>query len=463
MPVAAAIYARISSDDGTAAGVQRQLIDCRQLAEKLGWLVAEEYVDNDVSAYSGKLRPQYEQMMADLGSRFRDGVICYHPDRLTRRPIEFEQFLSVVDAAQIRDVRFVTGDFDVGSGDGLFVARILAAMSANESATKSRRIRRKMDENAVAGRPHGGSRRPFGYEDDRITPRSHEAAVIRTLADRYLAGESARSLTRWLRDSGVKTVTGAEWNTGRVLELITSPRNAGLRQHRGEVLGPACWPAIITPKQRDRALAQRSAFVLSGRRTNRRYLLSGMLRCGRCGHTLYTGSRNATRRYICQNAPEKPGCGRLTVVAEGVEGLLVDAVLLRLDTPLLAQTLAGGVRDDSTAQEAADEIAECRRHLDELAGIYADRQITMQEWLTARDRVEKKLREAERQLGRLSKASDLAEVLGHGEQLRAQWSTLNLGRQTAIVRTLLDHAVVAPGTLGARTVDPERVAPVWRL
>jgi site-specific DNA recombinase len=59
-PVRAAIYARISSDtDGTRAGVDRQLADCHTLATSLGWSVAQEYVDNDISAYSGKRRPEY--------------------------------------------------------------------------------------------------------------------------------------------------------------------------------------------------------------------------------------------------------------------------------------------------------------------------------------------------------------------------------------------------------------------
>jgi site-specific DNA recombinase len=54
-PTAAAIYARISRDDeGTAAGVGRQVEDCHKLAESLGWEVASKYVDNDISAYSGK-------------------------------------------------------------------------------------------------------------------------------------------------------------------------------------------------------------------------------------------------------------------------------------------------------------------------------------------------------------------------------------------------------------------------
>jgi DNA invertase Pin-like site-specific DNA recombinase len=48
--VRTAIYARISSDDGTALGVTRQVEDCRKLAGELGWQVADEYVDRDCRA-----------------------------------------------------------------------------------------------------------------------------------------------------------------------------------------------------------------------------------------------------------------------------------------------------------------------------------------------------------------------------------------------------------------------------
>lgn len=40
---AAAVYAWISSDDGTALGAARQVEDCRALAASLGWTVAEGY------------------------------------------------------------------------------------------------------------------------------------------------------------------------------------------------------------------------------------------------------------------------------------------------------------------------------------------------------------------------------------------------------------------------------------
>jgi len=98
----AAVYARISSDqDGTALGVTRQVDDCRRLADDLGWAVAEEYVDNDLSAWGAKRRPAYERMLDDLAEGRRDGVVVYHQDRLTRRPSELEQFVDVLTKAGV--------------------------------------------------------------------------------------------------------------------------------------------------------------------------------------------------------------------------------------------------------------------------------------------------------------------------------------------------------------------------
>jgi len=47
----AAIYARISKDKiGAGLGADRQQADCRELAGRLGWTVAEVFTDNDISA-----------------------------------------------------------------------------------------------------------------------------------------------------------------------------------------------------------------------------------------------------------------------------------------------------------------------------------------------------------------------------------------------------------------------------
>jgi hypothetical protein len=320
-----------------------------------------------------------------------------------------------------------------------------------------------MDEVAAAGRPHGGARRPFGFDDDKITLRPAEAETIRQSAARYLAGESLRSLATWLDEQGVTTVTGKPWKSTTLRGLLRSGRIAGLREHRGEVVGPAVWEAIITPGERDRILARMTNAAATGRRTPRRYVLSGMLRCHRCGGKLFSAARVDTRRYVCLSGPDHGGCGRTMIVAVPVEELVTDAVLFRLDTPELAAALAGRAAGDKQAAALGDQLAADRAQLDELAALYAEKAISVREWMAARRPIEDRIERDSRRLGQLTQSDALSGLVGNGTELRRRWNDLNLTRQAAIVAAILDHAVIGPGTPGARTFDPNRVELHWRL
>ena len=464
----AAIYARISADvEGKSLGVQRQVEDCRKLAADRGWPVGAEYVDNDVSAFSGKPRREYARMLADLESGARDAVIVYNLDRLHRRPVELEEFVALCERVGVSQVATVTADIDLGNDDGLFMARIFAAFAAKESGRKSARIRRKLLQNAEQGLPHG-SVRPFGYEADKITIREDEAAVVREMVDSYLAGQSIKSLTVWLNESAIAPAVAKSWQTSAVRQILCSGRIAGLREHRGQVIGPAKWPAIITPAERDRVLARIASRSVTKTRAARTYLLSGMLRCGRCGNRLFSQARhvnpdNRVRRYVCLKGPDHGGCGRLTVVAEPVEHLLTDAVLTRLDSPHLAKVLAGKSSPDRDFAALAAAVEADQARLDELAGLYAEGVISAREWIAARDPITARITQARRNIAQATDTSAVYELAGTGGTLAKQWPDLDLDRQQAIINAVLDHAVIAPGTPGSRRLDINRVQPHWRI
>jgi hypothetical protein len=351
---------------------------------------------------------------------------------------------------------------DLATGDGYLMARMLAAFAAEESTAKSRRVRRKLDDVAAAGRPHGGYQRPFGYESDKITVRESEAAVVRQIVASFTAGESLRSLCQWLDEQGVRTVSGNRWRSTTLRAILSSGRIAGLRDHRGQVVAAAVWQGLITLQDRDRVLARFAEMKLSERRTPQRYLLSGMLRCGRCSGTLFASPRLRTRRYACLSGPDHGGCGRITVTAEPVEQLIADAVLYRLDTPELADALAGRAAADEHAAVLADTLAADRAKLEELTDLWSSNQITSTQWLRAKRSIEDRVRDTERQLSRATHTEALVG-LDRGVGLHAQWQDLVLSRQIAIVRAVLDHATVSPGIRGAQRLDPNRVEPAWRL
>jgi site-specific DNA recombinase len=459
--VRAAIYARISRDvTGEGLGVERQLADCRKIASDRGWLVAEEYVDNDISAFAGKRRPSYERMLEDIAAGRRDAVIVYNTDRLTRRPIELEQFTGICEVAGVRQLVAVTGDIDLGNDDGMFMARVLAAVAAKESGRKSERLKRKARENAEAGKPNGGIR-PFGYEKDQLAVVESEAAVIRQLAERYLAGESLASLTGWLQDEGVPTVAGAKWYTSTIRNTLVNPRIAGLRAHNGEIVGPAKWPAIITSAQHQQLVATFARKTTAGRRTPRRYLLSGMLRCANCGGKLFSSVRGETRRYVCMAGPDHGGCGRMTIVAAPTEEWIAEAVLTRLDSPAMADGLAGRAAVDDRHAALIVELQSDQAQLLELSAMWAAKTISSAEWKAAREPIEARIHTTDRQLGQITGDNTLTGLVGNGSTLRTSWATLNLSRQAAIVGAVLDFATIQPATSRGRTFNPFRIVPMW--
>jgi DNA invertase Pin-like site-specific DNA recombinase len=463
---AAGIYARISHDpEGDQLGVTRQLADCRALAAARGWQIVDEYVDDDRSAYSGRPRPEYRRLLDDLDQGVINAVVVYDHDRLHRQPRELEAFLDLCDARGVRDLATVSGMVDLGTDEGRFHARIVGAVARKSSDDTSRRIRRKHQELALAGKPGGGGNRPFGYRADRLTVLPSEAAIVRDLVRRVLAGESIRSLAVDLDRRGIPTTTGRpSWSIQTLKRMLRSPRLAGQRAYHDEIVAVGGWEAIITAEESARVRAVLDERGQSRRRDARRYLLAGgLLRCGLCEAVLVSRpAGDGTRRYVCAKGPGLAGCGRIATKADPIEALLVEAVLYRLDSPEMAAILDGRVREDAPTAAIQAELDIDREQLVELARVHGERQITLPEWLAARKPIEARVEMAQRRLSRLSSSAAIDDYVGSSDALRAAWIGLPLSRQRAAVAAVLDHAVVRPAGVGGGRFDPDRVVPVWR-
>src|SRR5215469_2991704 len=162
----AAIYVRISQDRGGAGlGVERQELESRALADRLEWTITKVYCDNDMSAFSGRRRPDYEAMLADIEAGLINAVIAWHPDRLHRRAAELERYIGVCETHGVANQTVTAGMWDLSSPSGRMVARQLGAVAAYESEHKSERLRSARVQQARNGRHHGGIR-PYGYARD---------------------------------------------------------------------------------------------------------------------------------------------------------------------------------------------------------------------------------------------------------------------------------------------------------
>lgn len=441
----------------------RQIEDCERLAERKGWQIVEQYVDDDVSAWSGKKRPQYARSLDDLEVGTINGLLVYDLDRLHRQPSELEAFIDLCGRLRLTNVASVSGDIDLTTADGQFQARILGAVAKKESDDKSRRIRRKHEELAASGKVSGGGSRPYGYEADKVTLRPAEAAIVSECAKRLLAGEPVRSITRNLNERGVPTSTGGQWSPQSLRRMLQSARISGQREHHGEIVATAEWPAIVSVED---GVAIRALLANPERRTNkaaRRYLLGGLLACSHCGERLVARPRSGgQRRYACAKGVGFAGCGRTYITAEDVERFVTEAILHRLDSAELQRAVERKQKAQPDAQRWWQEAEAAQAQLDELAEVYGQRGISMQEWMAARKPIEHRLTAARKQLAKVSRSNVLDAYIGNGDGLRAEWDALDLSQQHAIVAAVVDSVVVGPARRGYNRFDESRLTPVWR-
>jgi site-specific DNA recombinase len=469
----AGIYARISyvrREDGTKErlGVERQVPPCRELARRKGWTLVEPvYEDNDLSAFSGKRRSGYEQLLADAKAGRINVILAWHADRLTRQPIENEALIELAERHGIQ-LATVTGEHDLATPSGRLHFRMLGSIARYESEHRAERLRLKFQEQARAGRPKGGGLRPFGFEADKLTVNEPEAALLRQAAGRVLAGEGLYAVLHDWRTRGVVTSAGKVWSSTSLRRALLAPRTAGLREHRGEVLGPATWPAILDETTRKRLV---ELFARDDRKRQGRpriYLLSGFATCGRegCGRPLAGASAGAKRpKYACKRDFGHFGCGRTWIDAPELDRYVTEMVITALSGPGFVERLKARLAWDGdtsalTAQRDADKRALAELTRDR----YVRRIIEEPEYLVARRELDARIADAEELLARQPQTRFLIDLPRSEKELREAWEDRwTLNEQRRVVRMALRGLVINPPQRSLPRFDPDRVDPDWRV
>ena len=453
----AGIYARISLDDGTALGVGRQVDDCAAEADRRGWTLVDQYIDNNVSATKKKPRPEYERMISDIEAGRIDAVIVWDVDRLTRRPAELETFIDLADRHGLA-LASVGGEIDLASPQGRLTARIKGSVARHEAEQMGRRLARKAEETARAGFSTVGPA-PFGYER-RVVPRDGgnlrmlvplegEARWMRDAYRRLLAGDTLRQISLDMAAAGVRGKRGDTIRGSMLGNMMRRPVYAGIRVFRGERLGPGEWEPLVSMETFDQAQAILNApgrFHTRG--TAPKYLLSGIAKCGRCEAKLrprIAESYNRAPAYAC------PDCTRLVRVMEPVDTVVQAVIVARLES--LNLDLAETDPGDYQAAVAARDALTAR--MDTAADEYAEGRINARQLARITETLEAELSEAERRVTATAPNPALAQAAGEGAA--AAWESSPLEQKRSIIRALCEVTVLPSGPGQKFTPDDVRI------
>ncbi len=358
------LYLRLSLDrEGTGLGVARQEAECRAYAEARGWTVTKTYVDNDISATTGRRRPAFEELLEDAPAV----VLVWHNDRLVRLSRDLERVLDLG-----LTVHAVTaGEFDLSTPTGRAMARTLVAWSTYEGEHRSERQRAQAYQRAQLGRPFW-SRRPFGFNTDG-THRAEEAEAIRDAYAAVLQGVARHAIAKRWNAQGL-TTAGKQpkpWTSNLVRFILRSPRNIAIREYKGKEVGPGNWQPIVDRETWDgvQAILDHDAAT---RRQGRPVggLLSGIALCGVCGSVMRGGGIvRGQSTYICR----RQGCVA-NVPRDAVDRYVWAKVVM--DVLPNRRTVWSGTEHSAARKSLAAKIAIIRGKLTTAAEMWSEGTIT---------------------------------------------------------------------------------------
>lgn len=483
----AAIYARISLDKKEEAGVKRQVHLCTKLAEADEAVIIPDgkFVDNNISAFSGSRRPEYERLLQTIEAGDIDTVYVYALDRLARRT---KDTLTLFELCEHHGVKVkATRGYSIDSSDptSRLVIVILGLIAEQESIDRAARIRSAYEDRARTGRPKTGGRRMFGYEADAVTIVPAEAEALQEAARVIVSGKTLREAARMINSRGLTTTLGAPMSAYTLRDLLLNPRANGkstfnptdpetgyrLVKDR-QVVGRGSWPAIID----DELFAQVGAVLNDPSRRTAHVgaaptkFLSGVLKCS-CGAPMYhrTRARKGGRAHYYACKREVAGATH-TSVTDDVDDFIEKVVFARMAKPDALDVLRVALCPDDS-DETGDRLQElvARRaallaRREELEQHVVDGAMDTSAFVRLENKFSQQIEAVDVEVQELTMPTTADPILADiadAVDFPAWWVGASIEDQRRLVHLLMAIHITR-GTPGAKSFEPERVKVVWK-
>ena len=496
----------------------------RDRLDELGWPVHRIAVIDDDQGQSGTTtagREGFQRLVADVSLRKVGIIMGTEVSRLSRNCADWHRLLELC----------ALFDTLIADADGIyhprdFNDRILLGLKGTLSEAELHSLRQRLDAGRLSKARRGElvQHLPTGFVRDTegvvaVDPDTSVRDRIRLVFDRFLALGSVQKVLRDLVAHGLEvprrqtsglhagSIIWKRPNTSALHSLLKNPAYAGAfvygrrivdltrqtpgRPATGRIRQSAdnwiavvkgVYPAYITWEQHEaiRKTIAENAQSVRDRMTRKqairggRSLLTGLIRCGRCGHAMSVAYKDNRFQYICQAARNRlalPSCQ--FVSGEAIDAAVVDEFRAAL-TPAHIDAL-----ERVTARQAGQH-RELLRHLEqdvqrlEYAATRAERQYdrvdpenrliaaalekkweaALAEWEQAKTRLsDAKVRSPKAVPISSSLRSAFADV---GRHLPTLWPQLTPESRKELLRTLVNAVNLTRGDDGVA-----RVRIVW--
>lgn len=392
-PIRCAIYARYSSDVQKQTSIEDQLRNCREFAQRMGWVVLPEYIRFD-EGISG----------AELGTRT---AILTHLQDAKKNPRPFDCILIDSTSRFGRDLSDTLKLSKIFKFNGVFLYFVTQRLDTRERyAGKLQTVYGMQDEDFLethrenvhrglkgialkgyhTGGTHYGYKRTLVYhptdKDEHGRPavdhvelevQPEQAAIVFEIFNLRAEGKSFRDITKHLNKKSLPGPRGKAWSYSTVKNVINdelyigkkkwnvkknemdpetyatkrklNPENDWVVEERAvwRIVPQELWERVLEANRTAKRFRQR----LGGENrtaNSRTYLFSGSLRCGICSRSMCIigggGADNRRRSYGCPAHRFEGKCpNNVTIRLDRLEDQLINAMIEKLQPPVLEKYL----------------------------------------------------------------------------------------------------------------------------
>ena len=483
--IPAALYARVSSDrQDVDLSVAAQLRALRDYAQRNGYLVAREYVDE---AESGRIadRPQFSRMLDEASkpeAPFKE-ILVWKFSRFTRKREHAVAFKSMLRRRGVRVVSITEQADDTPTGK--LLEAIIESVDEFYSENLAQEVLRGMREAATRGfwmttyAPYGYKR---VYVQDGIKKRPKlelnppADAVVRRIFDMVLQGRSILDVTKTLNAEGIPTTNGRKWLKTTIHTMLDNEAYTGTLVWGAKAKDGAppvrvenAHPAIVSKRDFQKArklLASRAPKKMNPRRASSPYLLSGLVKCETCGKAMTAAEAKSGRYtyYICHSLLKrgKGTCETPRLNAKSFEKLIVSEIRENVLTEsnirdlvkLLDEEMDGVAREQRDRLETIEEeLEDVKKRLGRIWQVIettdiemADASERIREHRERKEKLEIAAEEARALLSDRRQFLDSADTIAaFAAEMGEFLKTSELTETKAFVRSFVKEIVVKPG------------------
>lgn len=363
------LYPRVSTEmqvDGFSLDGQKNSL--KRFADREEMEIVNIYEDAGKSGKSIEGRPAFKQMLGDIENGLEiDYILVYKLSRFGRNAADILNSLEHVQSFGANLICIEEG-IDSSQTSGKLLISVLSAVAEIERENIIEQTMNGRKEKARQGGWNGGFA-PYGYylKDKQLYIQENEAEAIRIIFDKYVNGNMGfYKIANYLNLQGIQKIkrangTLSQWSTHFVRMIIDNPvysgkiafgrrtrekvkgsKNEYRQVHQEEyILADGQHEAIISEELWQKAHEKR---VITGVKApskigrDRAHLLSGILKCPKCGGPMYTNKHAWTNKdgtyreiyyYVCSKARTARGksCDYKAMLKKtDIEPLVIEAI-----------------------------------------------------------------------------------------------------------------------------------------